>query len=186
MIIIIIIYLYLETIMVNFIKPYRLDPFVGHLATPITTSAFTRAYLRLLPIYRPNLTPIRRGAEIGFTHGYFLLGPFYTFGPLRSADFSLVSLSAGLASAITLLLILTIVLSIYGQVSYDIYDKALLVKLLKKVVDKSDNNELPQVKNTNELYTIVGWQKFAEGFFSGGLIGSVVAALGITLYANYF
>jgi hypothetical protein len=42
------------------------------------------------------------------------------------------------------------------------------------------------VKNTNELYTIVGWQKFAEGFFSGGLIGSVIAALGITLYANYF
>ena len=60
--------------MVSFIKPYALDPFVGHLATPVTTSAFTRAYLRLLPAYRPNLTPLTRGTEIGFTHGYFLYG----------------------------------------------------------------------------------------------------------------
>lgn len=172
--------------MVNFIKAYRMDPFVGHLSTPITTSAVTRAYLRLLPIYRPNLTPIARGSEIGFTHGYFLLGPFYCFGPLRSADFSLVSLSAGLAATITLLLILTLVMSIYGQVSYDIYDKALFVKLLKKVVDKGDTKDLPQVKNTNELYTIVGWQKFAEGFFSGGLLGSAVAALGVFAYSTYF
>lgn len=171
--------------MVNFIKAYRMDPFVGHLSTPITTSAVTRAYLRLLPIYRPNLTPIARGSEIGFSHGYFLLGPFYSFGPLRSAEFSLVSLSAGLAATITLLAILTIVLSIYGQVSYDIYDKALLVKLLKKVVDKGDTKDLPQVKNTNDLYTIVGWQKFAEGFFSGGLLGSMIAALGVFVYSNY-
>lgn len=149
--------------MVNFIKPYRQDPFVGHLATPITTSAFTRAYLRSLPIYRPNLTPISRGIEIGFTHGYFLVGPFYTFGPLRSVDFSTVSLAAGLGSAITLLFILTVALSIYGRVSYDIYDKALLVKLLDKVVEKSEDQIYPTVKNTNELYTVVGWQKFSEG-----------------------
>ncbi len=170
--------------MVNFIKPYRLDPFVGHLATPITTSAFTRAYLRLLPIYRVNLTSFSRGAEIGFTHGYFLLGPFYSFGPLRSAEFSLISLAAALGASITLLLILTFALSIYGRVSYEIYDKALLVKLLKKVVEKSQN--LPAVKNTNDLYTIVGWQKFSEGFFSGGLLGNVIAAIGITIYSNYF
>ena len=173
--------------MVNFIKRYKQDPFVGHLATPITTSAFTRAYLRLLPIYRPNLTPIARGAEIGFTHGYFLVGPFYAFGPLRTAEFSTVALSAGLASAVGLVFILTGALALYGRVSYDIYDKALVTKLLDTVVDeKSSENNIPKVKNTNELYTIVGWQKFSEGFFGGGLMGCVVAAILISIYATYF
>ena len=32
--------------MANFIKPYNDDPFVGHLATPITSSAVTRAILQ--------------------------------------------------------------------------------------------------------------------------------------------
>ena len=173
--------------MVNFIKSYKQDPFVGHLATPITTSAFTRAYLRLLPIYRPNLTPIARGAEIGFTHGYFLVGPFYSFGPLRTAEFSTVSLSAGLASAVGLVFILTGALALYGRVSFNIYDKALVTKLLDTVVDeKSSENNIPKVKNTNELFTVLGWQKFAEGFFGGGLMGCVVAALLISIYAAYF
>jgi photosystem I subunit 11 len=35
--------------MANFIKPYNDDPFVGHLATPITSSAVTRAILQNLP-----------------------------------------------------------------------------------------------------------------------------------------
>ena len=34
--------------MANFIKPYNDDPFVGHLATPITSSALTRAILQLI------------------------------------------------------------------------------------------------------------------------------------------
>ena len=38
--------------MANFIKPYNDDPFVGHLATPITSSAVTRAILQNLPAYR--------------------------------------------------------------------------------------------------------------------------------------
>jgi len=47
-------------------------------------------------------------------------------------------------------------------------------------------NNKPKVKNTNELFTIVGWQKFSEGFFGGGLIGCVVAAILISIYAIYF
>lgn len=171
--------------MVSFIKPYRQDPFVGHLATPITTSAFTRAYLRILPAYRPGLTPLSRGAEIGFTHGYFLIGPFYTYGPLRSADFSLTSLAAGLLAAITLVLILTVGLSIYGQVTYDVYDNALIVKLVRQLVGSEKTKELPKIKGTSELDSVLGWQKFSEGFFSGGLIGSIVAAVGIALYSTY-
>jgi photosystem I subunit 11 len=171
--------------MVSFIKPYREDPFVGHLATPITTSAFTRAYLRLLPAYRPGLTPLLRGAEIGFTHGYFLVGPFYTYGPLRSAEFSVPSLSAGLLAAITLLLVLTVGLSIYGQVTYEVYDNPLVVKLAGQIAGSEKTSQLPKVKRATDLDSLSGWQKFAEGFFSGGLIGSTVAAIGIALYSTY-
>lgn len=170
--------------MVSFIKPYRQDPFVGHLATPITTSAFTRAYLRLLPAYRPGLTPFSRGTEIGFAHGYFLVGPFYNFGPLRSAEFSVNSLSVGVLAALTLVFILTVALSIYGRVTYDVYENALLVKLVRQKLT-SESASLPQVKRTTELDSIFGWQKFSEGFFSGGLIGTVFAGIGIALYSTY-
>jgi photosystem I subunit 11 len=171
--------------MVSFIKPYRQDPFVGHLATPVTTSAFTRAYLRLLPAYRPGLTPFSRGSEIGFAHGYFLVGPFYTYGPLRSVEFSLNSLSVGVLAALALVFILTVALSIYGRVTYDVYDNALLMKLVRQKLSSESTNSVPQVKRTSELDSIFGWQKFSEGFFSGGLFGAVVAGIGIALYSTY-
>ena len=76
--------------MANFIKPYNNDPFVGHLVTPITSSAVTRSLLQNLPAYRIGLTPLLRGLEIGLAHGYFLIGPFVTLGPLRNSSFSLL------------------------------------------------------------------------------------------------
>ena len=85
--------------MANFIKPYNDDPFVGHLATPITSSAVTRALLQNLPAYRFGLTPLLRGLEIGLAHGYFLIGPFVKLGPLRDSD---VALFAGFLSTIGL------------------------------------------------------------------------------------
>jgi len=77
--------------MANFIKPYNDDPFVGHLATPITSSAVTRALLRNLPAYRFGLTPLLRGLEIGLAHGYFLIGPFAVLGPLRTSSVALLA-----------------------------------------------------------------------------------------------
>ena len=77
--------------MANFIKPYNNDPFVGHLATPITSSAVTRAILQNLPAYRFGLTPLLRGIEIGLAHGYFLMGPFVSLGPLRNSEVALLS-----------------------------------------------------------------------------------------------
>ena len=77
--------------MANFIKPYNDDPFVGHLATPITSSSVTRAILKNLPAYRFGLTPLLRGLEIGLAHGYFLIGPFAKLGPLRNSDIGLLS-----------------------------------------------------------------------------------------------
>jgi photosystem I subunit 11 len=74
--------------MANFIKPYN-DPFVGHLATPITSSAVTRAILQNLPAYRSGLTPLYVWLEVGLAHGYFLMGPFVKLGPLRDSDIAL-------------------------------------------------------------------------------------------------
>jgi len=99
----------------NFIKPYNDDPFVGHLATPITSSAVTRAILQNLPAYRFGLTPLLRGLEIGLAHGYFLIGPFAYLGPLRNSDIALLS---GFLSTIGLIVILTIGLTIYGVAAF--------------------------------------------------------------------
>ena len=127
--------------MANFIKPYNDDPFVGHLATPITSSSLTRAILKNLPAYRFGLTPLLRGLEIGLAHGYFLIGPFTKLGPLRNSD---IGLLAGFLSTIGLILILTLGLTIYGTASFS------------------------QAKSTgNELQTKKSWDQFKGGFFVG-------------------
>ena len=129
--------------MANFIKPYNDDPFVGHLATPITSSAVTRTILQNLPAYRYGLTPLLRGLEIGLGHGYFLVGPFIKLGPLRYSD---IGLLVGFLSTIGLIVILTLGLTIYGVV---VFDK-----------ENSENID-------NELQTKKSWDQFKGGFFVG-------------------
>nr|YP_009028732.1 photosystem I reaction center subunit XI [Asterionellopsis glacialis]AGH28281.1 photosystem I reaction center subunit XI [Asterionellopsis glacialis] len=131
--------------MANFIKPYNDDPFVGHLATPITSSAVTRAILKNLPAYRFGLTPLLRGLEIGLAHGYFLMGPFVKLGPLRNSD---IGLLAGFLSTIGLILILTLGLTIYG------------VAVFGQDNSKSSDNE-------TDLQTRKAWDQFKGGFFVG-------------------
>ena len=127
--------------MANFIKPYNDDPFVGHLATPITSSSLTRALLKNLPAYRFGLTPLLRGLEIGLAHGYFLIGPFAKLGPLRDSD---IGLLAGFLSTVGLILILTLGLTIYGAATFG--------------QGKSSGNELQTKKS---------WDQFKGGFFVG-------------------
>jgi photosystem I subunit 11 len=127
--------------MANFIKPYNDDPFVGHLATPITSSAVTRAILQNLPAYRFGLTPLLRGLEIGLAHGYFLMGPFVNLGPLRNSE---IGLLAGFLSTIGLILILTLGLTIYGVATFE---------------NTSDSGTDLQTKNA--------WNQFKGGFFVG-------------------
>ena len=127
--------------MANFIKPYNDDPFVGHLATPITSSSLTRALLKNLPAYRFGLTPLLRGLEIGLAHGYFLIGPFAQLVPLRTSD---IGLLAGFLSTIGLILILTLGLTIYGAAAFG--------------TDKSQANTLQTKKS---------WDQFKGGFFVG-------------------
>ena len=129
--------------MPNFIKPYNDDPFVGHLATPITSSAVTRAILQNLPAYRFGLTPLLRGLEIGLAHGYFLIGPFAKLGPLRNSD---VALFAGFLSTIGLILILTLGLTIYGVAAFG--------------EEKSQNSDI-------KFQSKKAWDQFKGGFFVG-------------------
>ena len=97
------------------------DPFVGHLSTPITSSNLTKTYLNLLPAYKPGLSPLLRGINIGFVHGYFLLGPFVKLGPLRDSQ---VANFVGFVSTISLMIILTACLIIYGFVTFSKKDEA--------------------------------------------------------------
>ena len=129
--------------MANFIKPYNDDPFVGHLATPITSSSVTRALLQNLPAYRFGLTPLLRGLEIGLAHGYFLIGPFVKLGPLRDSE---IGLLAGFLSTIGLIIILTLGLTIYGIVSF---------------------GESKSEISNNSFQTKKAWNQFKSGFFVG-------------------
>ncbi|HIK17436.1 MAG TPA: photosystem I reaction center protein subunit XI [Leptolyngbyaceae cyanobacterium M33_DOE_097] len=132
------------------VKPYNGDPFVGHLSTPISDSAFTRNFIGNLPAYRRGLSPLLRGLEIGLAHGYFLVGPWTKLGPLRDTDFSALG---GLISAVALVLVATACLSVYGLVTFQ------------------GDNDSP----TDSLQTSEGWSQFAGGFFVGATGSAFVA-----------
>ena len=136
--------------MTDFIQPYNEVLFGGNLSTPISTSTFTRTLLSNLPAYRRGVTPLMRGLEIGMAHGYFLVGPFDKLGPLRNTEVALLS---GFLSTVGLIIILTVCLLIYGNVSFD----------------KDDSKEL--------LQTSEGWGQFTAGFLVGAVGGSGFAYL---------
>jgi photosystem I subunit 11 len=138
--------------MSDLIKPYNGDPFTGHLSTPISDSDFTRAFIGNLPAYRKGLSPILRGLEVGLAHGYFVIGPWVKFGPLRDSD---VAAQGGLISGVALILIATACLSIYGLVTF------------------SDTEN----ESSNSLQTADGWSQFTGGFFIGAMGAAFVAFL---------
>ena len=149
--------------MANFIKPYNDDPFVGHLATPITSSSVTRAILKNLPAYRLGLTPLLRGLEIGLAHGYFLIGPFVKLGPLRNSD---IGLLAGFLSTIGLILILTLGLTIYGVAVFD-------------------KENLGSIDNSVSLQTKKAWNQFKGGFFVGACGSAGFAFICLSSVPNF-
>ena len=139
--------------MANFIKPYNNDPFVGHLSTPVTTSAATKAFLGNLPAYRSGLSPLLRGLEVGMAHGYLLVGPFDKLGPLRNSEIALLS---GFLSAVGLIIILTLCLTIYGKVSFQ---------------------DSTATATNKDLQTETGWSQFTSGFLVGAFGGAGFAYL---------
>ncbi len=134
------------------ISPFVKDPFIGNLATPITNSNFTVSYLSALPIYQKNLSPLLRGINIGFVHGYFLFGPFFSLGPLRHSE---ASAFIAFLSTTSLIIILSLALLIYGIVSF-----------------KNEKQNL-----NFSLFNSKNWQNFSSGFTIGGLSGVSFAYL---------
>lgn len=134
------------------VSAYQGDPFVGHLSTPITTSTIIQTYLSLLPAYKVGLSPLLRGINIGFVHGYFLLGPFVKLGPLRNSE---VATFVGFVSTISLIIILTTCLLIYGYTTFSEGKR-----------DKS---------NLVDFLSSTGWSQFTSGFIVGGFGGCSIA-----------
>ena len=136
------------------VSAFQDDPFVGHLSTPITTSSITKTYLSLLPAYKKGLSPLLRGINIGFVHGYLLLGPFVQLGPLRDSQ---VANFVGFVSTISLIIILTACLLIYGFVTF------------------SDNAKVQNKKSVVDFLNSKGWSQFTSGFITGGFGGASIA-----------
>lgn len=133
------------------VKPFNDDPFDGHLSTPISDSFVTRNFIANLPIYRKGLSPILRGLEIGAAHGYFLLGPWVKFGPLR--DEPNLANFGGLVSALSIVLIGTAALAAYGIVTF----------------------QSKSAEGADRLETSEGWSELTSGFFIGGAGGALFA-----------
>lgn len=145
------------------VSVYRQDPFVANLSTPITTSTLTRTYLSLLPAYKNGLSPLLRGLNIGFIHGYFLLGPFVKLGPLRHSE---VANFVGFVSTLSLIIILTVCLLIYGIVTF--------------------SNKKTQIKQftTIDFLNSKGWNQFTSGFILGGFGGTSVGYVILKLFGS--
>ncbi|WP_103667201.1 photosystem I reaction center subunit XI [Pseudanabaena sp. BC1403] len=139
--------------MTDFVKPFKNDPQLGNLSTPISDSAIVKAFIGNLPAYRAGLSPSRRGLEIGMAHGYFIYGPFALLGPLRNTE--LASL-AGLLATIASVVLLTVGLSLYGQTVTKLQSSSAL--------------EAPA-----ELGTSAGWSEFSSSFLLGGAGGAAFA-----------
>ncbi|MFZ4728025.1 MAG: photosystem I reaction center subunit XI [Pseudanabaena sp.] len=139
--------------MTDFVKPFKNDPQLGNLSTPVSDSAIVKAFIGNLPAYRAGLSPSRRGLEIGMAHGYFIYGPFALLGPLRNTELSSL---AGLLATIASIVLLTVGLSLYGQTVTKLQSSSAL--------------EAPA-----ELGTSAGWSEFSSSFLLGGAGGAAFA-----------
>jgi photosystem I subunit XI len=131
-----------------------MDPQVGNLATPINSSGLAKAYINNLSAYRAGLSPLRRGVEVGIAHGYWLIGPFAVFNPLRHTD---SGLQVALLSALGMVVISTLAILLYA----------------------ASNPPRPLATVTAnppaELDSPPEWSQYASGFFIGGVVGAGLA-----------
>jgi photosystem I subunit 11 len=131
------------------------DPERGNLETPINSSGLTKWYINNLPAYRPGITPLRRGLEVGMAHGYWLIGPFAKLGPLRDTN---IANLAGLLATLGMVTIMTAAMSLYAN----------------------SNPPQPHVTVTtpnppDAFKSKEGWNTYASGFLIGGIGGALVA-----------
>jgi photosystem II CP43 chlorophyll apoprotein len=147
----------------DLVMNFTTNPELGSLSTPVNSSDFTFWLLKNLPIYRSGLSPLSRGLEIGMAHGYLLLGPFVTLGPLRNSEQGNL---VGLLSTCGLVIILTICLSIYGSVSFKKEFRS------DRLTYATSNPSVP-----DSLKTVDGWSQFSGAFLVGGIGGAIFAYL---------
>jgi photosystem I subunit XI len=131
------------------------DPQYANLATPINSSGLIRDYLNSLPAYRLGLSPVRRGLEVGIAHGYWLVGPFAKFNPLRLTDGGTL---IALFSTIGLIVISTLLIWLYAASNPP---KPLGTLVVPNPPDAFKNS--------------VSWNQYGSGFLVGGSIGAVIA-----------
>ncbi|WP_226889349.1 photosystem I reaction center subunit XI [Nostoc sp. MG11] len=149
------------------VQPPRVERQTNNQANAFNSSDLTLKFLRYLPIYRPGISPLARGLEIGMAHGYWLVGPFATLGSLGLLRNSNAANLFGLLAAGSLILILTIAFSIYGTTSFErqqeIYPRVAAVATVPRV---------SQTLNSTER-----WSQFTDGFLIGGIGGVIFAYL---------
>jgi len=75
------------------------EPFAGdQVRSVVSDGLFAKQFLKAMAFYRDGLKPWQRGLEIGMAHGYFIIGPFVSLGPLRNTpEAATVGLLAGIA-----------------------------------------------------------------------------------------
>lgn len=138
------------------------DPQYGDLLTPINSSPLVRSIMSNLSAYRSGLSPLRRGLEVGVLHGYWLVGPFTEFNPLR---YTPVGTFGSLLSAFGLVVISTILIVLYA----------------------ASNPPAPLAATAtpnppDAFRSKKGWNEYATGFFLGGTLGAIAAYL---IVANF-
>ncbi|BAS59262.1 MULTISPECIES: photosystem I reaction center subunit XI [Leptolyngbya] len=130
------------------------DIYDGNLSTPINSSPLVKSYLSALPAYRQGLSPQRRGLEVGFFHGLWIILPFTLLGPLRDTPMAALS---GLLSGFGLLLISALSISLYGATN-----------------PPAPTATITTPNPPQELATGHGWNEYAGGFLLGGVLGAVL------------
>ncbi|MEM7555560.1 MAG: photosystem I reaction center subunit XI [Cyanobacteria bacterium P01_A01_bin.84] len=143
------------------IKPYRGDPFIANLSTPINDSPLARAFINNLPAYRKGLTPFMRGLEIGMAHGYFLVGPEVVVGPLRETAHG-ANLS-GLITAVFIAASACLGISIFALTTFQGNPRGAYNSYCK--------DPLRPLKTREE------WNQLNGGVFLGAMGGAVFAYL---------
>jgi photosystem I subunit XI len=133
------------------------DPQGSNLATPINNSKLAKAIVNSFSAYRQGLSPLRRGIEVGLAHGYWILGPFFKFNPLRYTE---RGAEAALLSTIGL-----IVISAGSIVLYAATNPPPPIATIT-------------VPNPPDVFASTkGWDTYATGFLVGGIGGAVIAYL---------
>lgn len=138
------------------------DSQYGDLMTPINSSPFVKGLMSNLSAYRSGLSPLRRGIEVGVTHGYWLVCPFAKFNPLR---YTSVGTFGSLLSTFGLIIISTVLIVLYAASHPP-------VPLAATATPKP-----PEAFSSQK-----GWNEYAGGFFIGGVLGAIAAYL---ILANF-